>query len=81
MMKRNMSACGGSAVGGKRILFIGRFQPFHLGHLSVVKDIVARNDVGEIIIGVGSSQYDNTEENPYSYEIREEMINRILHKK
>lgn len=65
----------------KRILFIGRFQPFHLGHLSVIEDIASRNDVQEIIIGIGSSQYSNTEENPYSLQIREEMINRILFKK
>lgn len=65
----------------KRVLFIGRFQPFHLGHLSVVEEIAARSDVEKIIIGVGSSQYDNTDENPYSYDIREEMIIRNLYRK
>jgi nicotinamide-nucleotide adenylyltransferase len=65
----------------KRVLFIGRFQPFHLGHLSVIEEIDNRADVKEIVIGVGSSQYDNTEENPYSYDIREEMIIRNLYRK
>lgn len=69
----------------KKILFIGRFQPFHLGHLAVLKEIDSRNDVEEIIISVGSSQYVGTAENPYSYEQRVKMIEAVckqeLHKK
>lgn len=55
-------------------LFIGRFQPFHLGHLDALKQI----SENEIIIGIGSSQYNNTEENPYSFTERKEMIEMIL---
>ncbi len=55
-------------------LFIGRFQPFHLGHLDALKQI----SENEIIIGIGSSQYSNTEENPYSFVERKEMIEMIL---
>lgn len=55
-------------------LFIGRFQPFHLGHLDALKQI----SENEIIIGIGSSQYSNTEENPYSFAERKEMIEMIL---
>ncbi|MFA6919341.1 MAG: nicotinamide-nucleotide adenylyltransferase [Patescibacteria group bacterium] len=64
----------------KKILFIGRFQPFHLGHLSVIKEIDARGDVDEIIIGIGSSQYSQTDENPYNYETRKKMIEMVLPK-
>jgi nicotinamide-nucleotide adenylyltransferase len=55
-------------------LFIGRFQPFHLGHLDAIKQITEQN----IIIGIGSSQYSKTEDNPYSFEERKQMIKQAL---
>jgi len=57
-------------------LFIGRFQPFHIGHLKDVKDAV--KEVDELVIGVGSSQEKDTEENPFSVEERIEMIEFVL---
>lgn len=59
-------------------LFVGRFQPFHNGHLSVIKKIVKNNDVSKIIIAIGSSQYKNTPDNPYSAAIRKKMIKSVL---
>jgi len=59
-----------------RALFIGRFQPFHQGHLDAIKQI----SEPEIIIGIGSSQYSGTDDNPYSFEEREKMINSVLSK-
>ncbi len=55
-------------------LFIGRFQPFHSGHLDAIKQIEAY----EVIIGVGSSQYSNTKDNPFSFEERKKMIEKAL---
>lgn len=60
----------------KRALFIGRFQPFHNAHLADVKKILKECD--EILIAVGSSQEKNTEENPFSYNERKQMIERAL---
>lgn len=57
-------------------LFIGRFQPFHNGHLSVVKTIYKQYKT--IIIGIGSSQYSHTKENPFSFEERKKMILKSL---
>jgi nicotinamide-nucleotide adenylyltransferase len=57
-------------------LFIGRFQPFHLGHLSVIQDILTENT--HLVIGIGSSQYSKTNINPYTYEEREAMIRAAL---
>jgi nicotinamide-nucleotide adenylyltransferase len=57
-------------------LFIGRFQPFHLGHLKDVKE--ALEEVDELVIGIGSSQEKDTEENPFSVEERIEMIEFVL---
>jgi len=57
-------------------LFIGRFQPFHKGHLWAVKFILRNCE--KIIIGIGSSQYAKTATNPYSAKERREMICRTL---
>lgn len=53
-------------------LFIGRFQPFHKGHLQVIKDILKDND--KLIIAIGSAQKFNTAENPLTAEERSELI-------
>lgn len=58
----------------KTALFIGRFQPFHAGHLDAIKQI----SENEIIIGIGSSQYSNTDENPHNFEERKKMIEKAL---
>ncbi len=57
-------------------LFIGRFQPFHKGHLLFLQSICKQYD--EIIIGIGSSQYSDTQENPFSYDERKMMIEKSL---
>jgi nicotinamide-nucleotide adenylyltransferase len=56
--------------------FIGRFQPFHLGHLSAVKQALMQVDF--LIIGIGSAQYSNTSDNPFTAEEREKMIRAAL---
>ncbi|MDO8481383.1 MAG: nicotinamide-nucleotide adenylyltransferase [Nanoarchaeota archaeon] len=58
-------------------LFVGRFQPFHNGHLRDVHDALGFSE--KVIIGVGSSEESGTPENPYSFEQRKEMIQRALH--
>ena len=57
-------------------LFIGRFQPFHLGHLHVIKKYYNKYDI--LFIGIGSSQYHHTAENPFTYEERKSMIELTL---
>ena len=56
----------------KRGLYIGRFQPFHKGHLYVVKK--ALEEVDELIIGIGSTQANYDIENPFTCGERMEMI-------
>lgn len=60
----------------KRALFLGRFQPFHKGHLVDVEKASNEND--KVVIVIGSSQYSNTIDNPFSVRERGEMINRTL---
>jgi nicotinamide-nucleotide adenylyltransferase len=57
-------------------LFIGRFQPFHLGHLSVVEKILNKHD--NLIIGIGSSDNHDEPTNPFTYQLREKMIRSTL---
>ncbi|MBI2547334.1 MAG: nicotinamide-nucleotide adenylyltransferase [Candidatus Aenigmarchaeota archaeon] len=61
----------------KRGLFIGRFQPFHLGHFYVVNDM-EKSDVNELVIGIGSAQIGYTAYNPFTAEERGQMIKRSL---
>jgi nicotinamide-nucleotide adenylyltransferase len=60
----------------KRGLFVGRFQPFHLGHLGAIKK--ALEQVDELIIVVGSAEYSHSEKNPFTAGERVEMIRAAL---
>ncbi|MBI2639123.1 nicotinamide-nucleotide adenylyltransferase [Candidatus Peregrinibacteria bacterium] len=53
-------------------LFIGRFQPFHKGHLDVVRQVLRLYP--KIIIGIGSAQYSGMPKNPFSAAQRIRMI-------
>lgn len=55
---------------------IGRFQPFHLGHLELVRQILNENN--EIIILIGSSQANYTIKNPFTAGERVWMIRNSL---
>jgi len=59
-----------------RGLLIGRFQPFHLGHLECVK--YALKTVPEIIIAIGSAQFSHTLHNPFTAGERVTMIRLAL---
>jgi len=53
-------------------LLIGRFQPFHLGHLNALE--FALSIVENLWIGIGSSNKPNQKQNPFSADERKEMI-------
>ncbi|HJU13773.1 MAG TPA: nicotinamide-nucleotide adenylyltransferase [Candidatus Nitrosotalea sp.] len=53
-------------------LLIGRFQPFHIGHLAAVK--FALEKVERLWIGIGSSNRSNEKRNPFTADERKEMI-------
>ncbi len=59
-------------------LFIGRFQPFHNGHLAMVKQMEKECD--ELIIAVGSAQYAFYQQNPMTAGERIEAITNALKK-
>ena len=53
-------------------LLIGRFQPFHLGHLEALR--FALSKVDKLWLGLGSSNKPIEKNNPFSAEERKEMI-------
>ncbi|MBS7609489.1 nicotinamide-nucleotide adenylyltransferase [Candidatus Bathyarchaeota archaeon] len=60
----------------KRGLYVGRFQPFHKGHLEAIRWILSQ--VEELIIVIGSAQYSHDLENPFKAGERFTMIRRAL---
>jgi len=59
-----------------RGLMMGRFQPFHNGHLELAKQIL--NECDEIIIAITSSQFNYLEKDPFTAGERIEMIHNSL---
>jgi nicotinamide-nucleotide adenylyltransferase len=53
-------------------LLIGRFQPFHLGHLEALQ--FALSKVDKLWVGLGSSNKPVQKNNPFSAEERKQMI-------
>jgi len=53
-------------------LFIGRFQPFHLGHLDAIRFGLSK--VENLWIGIGSSNKSNEKRNPFTADERKDMI-------
>ena len=60
----------------KRGLILGRFQPFHFGHLKLIKEMIKGGI--EPLICIGSAQHSHTDENPFTAEERKEMIETIM---
>ena len=59
-----------------RGLMMGRFQPFHLGHLDLAKQILDECD--EMIIAITSSQFNYLEKDPFTAGERIQMIHDSL---
>ncbi len=59
-----------------RPLLIGRFQPFHNGHMWLVGRVI--REYGSIIIGIGSAQESHSLVNPFTAGERHYMIQKTL---
>ncbi len=59
-----------------RGLYVGRFQPFHTGHLETIKE--ALKEVEELVIVIGSAQYSHNPHNPFTAGERIVMIRGAL---
>lgn len=57
-------------------LFIGRFQPFHIGHMQALKSILSEND--NVYLALGSTQESHTLINPLTPKERKQIIELAL---
>lgn len=58
-------------MSNKRALFVGRFQPLHKGHKSVIDNL---KDIYDLEIAIGSFEKSHTFENPLSGRERAEVL-------
>lgn len=58
------------------LIFIGRFQPLHCGHLWVIKEAFLHAD--SVIVLIGSAERPRTPKNPFSFFERKNMIEQAL---
>jgi nicotinamide-nucleotide adenylyltransferase len=61
-----------------RGLLVGRFQPFHNGHLAVVRAIRRAHPKEGLILAIGSAEESYTPDNPFTSRERFEMIEAAL---
>lgn len=59
-------------------LFIGRFQPFHLGHLSAIKQ--GLDQCEKIILVIGSANRNFSVDNPLSLSERKQIVELVIQK-
>ncbi len=58
--------------------YIGRFQPFHNGHLNMVEQIVDDDDIDELVLGIGSADASHAKHDPFTAGERIMMITKSL---
>ncbi len=60
----------------KIVLFVGRFQPLHKGHMIVINRLSKGYKM--VKIGIGSAQYSHTKNNPFTAKERKAMLKQAL---
>ena len=60
----------------KQALYIGRFQPFHFGHLDAIKTALKVED--RLVIVIGSAEENHLSDNPFTAGERFQMIEAAL---
>jgi nicotinamide-nucleotide adenylyltransferase len=61
-----------------RGLLVGRFQPFHFGHLKVAETIRRERPEAALLLAIGSAEESYTWKNPFTAGERFEMIDRTI---
>ena len=57
-------------------VYIGRFQPFHNGHLALLRQALAAAE--HVVVTIGSANQARTPKNPFTWQERSEMIKLAL---
>jgi len=57
-------------------LFLGRFQPFHIGHLQTIKDLKEQFPKNKVLVAIikGKKSSKDKERNPLSFDYQKELI-------
>jgi bifunctional NMN adenylyltransferase/nudix hydrolase len=58
-------------------VYIGRFQPFHIGHRGTIQQ--ALHEANHVIVLVGSADSPRSSKNPFTFNERADMIRREFH--
>jgi len=61
----------------KLLFFIGRFQPFHIGHYEVLIQALSMADT--VLVLIGSAGKPRSIKNPWTYDERENMVRSSFH--
>lgn len=61
-----------------RAVYLGRFNPPHLGHIKAIEHILSQPDVDEVIILIGSGEKAYSVKNPFTGGERVEMMRAIV---
>ena len=59
-------------------VILGRFNPLHKGHVHLIKEALKRCQ--NVLVFIGSSQESRTSRNPFSYEERKAMLEKVFGK-
>lgn len=59
-----------------RVLYVGRFQPLHMGHVKAIEYIMGKAD--ELVIVIGSAQESHSLDNPFTAGERVMMVRAAL---
>ena len=58
--------------------YIGRFQPIHIGHESIIRKMLDECVIA--IVAVGSAQEHNTQRNPFNFWERKDLITNVFYR-
>lgn len=61
-----------------RGLFVGRFQPFHLGHAEMLTQVLKINGLEPLVIGIAEVEGLRTLKNPFTHAERAMMVLQAL---
>ncbi|MCD8484048.1 adenylyltransferase/cytidyltransferase family protein [Candidatus Woesebacteria bacterium] len=57
-------------------LIVGRFQPFHKGHLYLLREVAAMAD--HVVLAIGSAGESGTIDNPLSFAVRQQILEKVI---
>lgn len=59
-------------------LYVGRFQPIHIGHENIIRKML--EECNFVIVAIGSAQEHNTPRNPFSFYERKDLITNVFYR-